>query len=102
MREIPEESVVAHLGRGDVRPAVEALRSAPPKRRESGAGLRGAVLRVLENRGFHTRTPSALRDSLEEIHAIGPGFDLYDLCEILAARESPEIPELSLFVKEHP
>jgi len=87
------------LGRGEVRTALEALKASP---RRSWAGLREALLRVLENRGFFTRPAAALNASLEEIRRIGPGFDLYDLCETLARGEAAAFPELAPFVKEMP
>lgn len=87
------------LGQGEVRTAVEALKRAPDR---SLAGLRDALLRTLENRGFTTRPPAALDASLEEIRLIGPGFDLYDLCQTLARGECAAFPELAPFVKEIP
>lgn len=95
MRDEPD----ALLGRGEVRPALEALKAAP---RRSWADLRGTLLRTLENRGFFTRPAAALSASLEEIRSIGPGFDLYDLCETLARGEAAAFPELAPFVKETP
>lgn len=52
-----------------------------------GLDLRGlweAFLRLLSRRGFYVRTPAEVDASLEEIRALGEGFDLYDLAVVLA------------------
>lgn len=67
---------------------------------------RRALLTLLARRGFHTEPGPRLEASFEEIRQLGPGFDLFEVCSILAKldRESTgsgrrrAIPELVPFV----
>ena len=40
--------------------------------------------RLLHRRGYFVSTPTQLAASLDEIHAVGEGFDLFDLASSLA------------------
>ncbi|HEX7901843.1 MAG TPA: hypothetical protein VF950_29060 [Planctomycetota bacterium] len=74
------------MKRGDVRKAVEAAR----RLGTADGGLeevRGAFLALLDQRGYFVGTSEQIDASLREIQDVGPGFDLYDLAEALAARD---------------
>ncbi len=53
--------------------------------------------RLLHRRGYYVQTPAQLSASLDEIEAVGEGFDLYDLARSLtaydAARSAARCPE---------
>lgn len=64
--------------------------------------------RLLHRRGYFVSSPSELSRSLEEIHAVGEGFDLYDLAlglarydllrmERVGIQGHRSIPELNAF-----
>ena len=48
------------------------------------AGMWGAFMNLLRRRGYYVSTASELAGTLGEIHALGEGFDLYDLARALA------------------
>jgi alkanesulfonate monooxygenase SsuD/methylene tetrahydromethanopterin reductase-like flavin-dependent oxidoreductase (luciferase family) len=48
------------------------------------SGLRGAFKRLLRRRGYFVGSPAEMAAALEEIAAVGEGFDLYDLARSLA------------------
>ena len=63
---------------------------------------------LLDRRGYFVNSPAALAESLREIQAVGPGFDLYDLAQSLARYDvararclkisgSRTLPELEAF-----
>jgi hypothetical protein len=47
-------------------------------------GMWNSFKRLLHRRGYFVATPAQLASSLEEIQAVGEGFDLYDLASNLA------------------
>ena len=73
-------------------------------------GMWNSFKRLLHRRGYFVATPAQLAASLEEIEAVGEGFDLYDLARTLAHYDSVRmdccgltdlrsIPELRRFFK---
>lgn len=100
------------MAAGEAAAAVAMLKplfSVSPGERRVPAALRReskrALLMLLERRGFFPAPPAKLEASLEEIRSLGAGFDLFDLCCLLARidRESTgsgrrrAIPELAPF-----
>ena len=72
--------------------------------------LRSSFLALLGRRGYLVKSPEEVARSIREIRDIGPGFDLYDLAEALAACDvaahdclnlspNPPLPELDVFRK---
>ena len=47
-------------------------------------GMWNSFKRLLHRRGYFVATPAQLAASLDEIHALGEGFDLFDLASNLA------------------
>jgi hypothetical protein len=105
------------MGLGETGPALTAavrLQEALHRSQDSGADLdrlRHAYVALLERRGYRVGSPEALVAAIEEIRDVGPGFDLFDLSEALAAVDaaaaecrwtsSPRrLPELRPFVPE--
>lgn len=75
--------------------------------------LREAFRTLLRRRGYYSASPADLAWSLEEIHALGEGFDLYDLARELAALDrvateclklapQPLFPEIRAFAPRCP
>jgi hypothetical protein len=50
--------------------------------------LREAYLELLRRRGYFVSTPRELLESLGQIQSLGPGFDLYDVAQQLAALDT--------------
>ena len=84
----------------------EALEAAEPQQAATAlgdltargvAGISPAKLwtrfkRLLHRRGYYVETPAQLSASLDEIAAIGEGFDLYELARSLAAYDGARAP----------
>jgi hypothetical protein len=102
------------LLRGEAREGAETARrlgEALHRQEADVAGLerlRGAFLDLLRERGYFVKTPEDVATSVREIRDVGPGFDLYDLSDALAACDvaasdclglSPRrcLPELSVW-----
>ncbi len=47
-------------------------------------GVWESFIDLLRRRGYFVSTSSEIKSALEEIRAVGPGFDLYDLASALA------------------
>lgn len=47
-------------------------------------GVWESFIDLLRRRGFYVSTPIDIKGALEEIRAVGPGFDLYDLAAAIA------------------
>src|SRR5215831_13015681 len=47
-------------------------------------GMWNSFKKLLHRRGYYVATPAQLATSLDEIDAVGEGFDLYDLASSLA------------------
>lgn len=54
------------------------------ERAKSLSSVWGPFIRLLDRRGYFVDTPEETRVSLDEIRAMGPGFDLYDLARFLS------------------
>jgi hypothetical protein len=50
--------------------------------------LQGAYLELLRRRGYFISTPRELEESLAQIQSLGPGFDLYEVAQHLAALDT--------------
>lgn len=86
----PAEAILS-LHSGNARGALLALRSLRNSLWERKStpfaleGLQGPFRTLLRRRGYFVSSPSELSATLEDIRALGPGFDLYDVAEELAA-----------------
>ena len=75
--------------------------------------LNTAFRALLKRRGYFVESPSELRESLDDIRAVGEGFDLYELARALAELDTivseclkiapaRVMPELKPFVHQCP
>ncbi len=83
--------VVKAMIEGDAKRACELLQAVRPK--SNGvprARLREAFFTLLERRGFLVGTAEERGRSLEEIRAVGEGFDLFEIARNLGIREGGE------------
>lgn len=55
-----------------------------PLPEEAARSLREAFFGLLGRRGYFTGSPEKIQKTVGEIHAVGPGFDLFDLARNLA------------------
>jgi len=60
------------------------------------AALWIAFRRLLDRRGYFVSTPTELARSIEEIHAVGEGFDLYDLALGLAQYDAVRMERVGI------
>jgi len=62
----------------------------PSKEGDGGSPLKmwTRFKRLLHRRGYYVATPSQVKATLEEIAAVGEGFDLFDLARSLAAYDA--------------
>jgi len=111
----PVREAIAAMEAGDTARALSAGRLLATEGRDRKASsalpraLGEAFRLLLKRRGYYVSTPDDLTQSLEEIHSIGEGFDLYDLASTLARLEGPTgagpaplFPELIRFLSTRP
>ena len=90
---------------GETRSALDVAVELKADLRRDGPGfdrLRRAFVGLLGRRGYLVSTPEEIRSSIAEIRDVGPGFDLYDLLEALAALDVAVLPESRCSCDRHP